>query len=98
MSDSKNLPTQLDPQTAQSNFKAYLAVACQRTGTEINDFNSIIVDVCNEFPKLKDHELKQAMRNGGLGKYGKTYKMTTQDVCMWIRKYLEDKKPKPLLF
>jgi len=98
MKDSDKLPAQLDPLTKLSNFKAYLLVAAQRTGTELNSFDEIIIDVYSEFPKLKDSELKQALRNGGLGMYGKTYKLTAQDVCIWIRKYLEEKRPKPLLF
>jgi hypothetical protein len=29
------------------------------------------------------------LRNGGLGKYGRTYKLSTQEVCYWIREHIK---------
>jgi hypothetical protein len=33
--------------------------------------------------------IRQALRNGGLGKYGRTYKLSTQEVCYWIREHIK---------
>jgi len=56
----------------------------------------MINDVITEFKNLKDSDFRIALRNGGLGKYGKTYKLTTQEVCVWIREYLRENKQKSL--
>lgn len=37
----------------------------------------------------EDHILK-AIRNGSLGRYGKTFKLSTQEICIWIREYADD--------
>jgi len=50
---------------------------------------SIISDVKNEFPKVSDEDLIKALKKGSLGNYGKTYKMCSQEVCIWIRQYLK---------
>jgi hypothetical protein len=36
-------------------------------------------------------EINEAIRLGSLGKYGRTYKLNTQEVCMWIHEYLKSK-------
>jgi hypothetical protein len=54
----------------------------------------MINDISTEFPRLKDEDLKKAIRAGGLGKYGKTYRLSTQEVCIWIREYQKELKPK----
>jgi len=43
---------------------------------------------------LKD--IREALRNGSLAKYGITYKLNTQVICFWIREYLKSKKSKLL--
>lgn len=65
-----------------------LALAFERTGTEPNNLDLMIRDITTEFNNLTVEHLTQAIRNGGLGKYGRTYKLTTQEVCVWIRSYL----------
>lgn len=67
-----------------------LSFAFERTGTEPYNLDGIADDVITEFPNISENGIKSALRNGGLGKYGRTYKLTTQEVCIWIRKYLED--------
>lgn len=58
-----------------------------------NMLKIIFQDIRTEFPDLKPISLVKAFRNGSLGKYGQTYKLTTQILCVWIRKYIESKKP-----
>lgn len=74
----------------QHKIANFLSLAFERTGTEPFNIESMVKDVQSEFPKLKEESFKQAIRNGGLGKYGKTYKLTTQEVCIWIREYLKE--------
>jgi len=53
----------------------------------------MVNDIFTEFPKITEEQITKAMRNGGLGMYGKTYKLTTQEVCIWIRNYLKETGP-----
>lgn len=74
-------------------LKQSIVVAFERTGTtplNAEQIDSMAEDVLSEFPDITDSEIKKALRNGGLGKYGKTYKLTTQELCIWIRQYLDD--------
>lgn len=59
--------------------------------TELN-IDSTIEDIIREFPKVKEEQILKAIKNGGLGMYGQTYKLTTQVFCVWIRAYLKDPK------
>lgn len=83
--------TQLE-KTQQRDFKiqASILIAMQRTGTTELNIQEAIKDVTDEFRLMKDERLIQAIRNGSLGKYGKTYKLTTQVICIWIREYLKE--------
>lgn len=93
MTDLQNSQQQSEPATLISNFKASLLVAFERTGTEPKNIDNIITDVLSEFKNITSDEIIKAMKNGSLGKYGKTYKLCTQDVCIWIREYRKSKRP-----
>ena len=80
--------------TLQSDINPYLAVAFERTNTEPYNIEKMSFDITNEFSKLKSEDFKKAIRNGGLGKYGKTYKLSTQEVCIWIREYIKENEIK----
>lgn len=73
-------------------IKTSLTLAFSRTGTEFDKHlaNSIYFDAVEAFPDITLDEFTQALKNGGLGMYGKTYKLTSQEVCIWIRNYLND--------
>jgi hypothetical protein len=97
MNNSENLPQQQDNsfQTSKENIlRTSIAVAFERTGTEVNNIDNMVLDVFSEFPNVNIEQILIALRNGSLGKYGKTYKFTTQEICIWIRKYLEETVPK----
>jgi hypothetical protein len=66
-----------------------LGFAFERTRSEPFDLSGVIEDVLDEFPNVSDENLKRAIRNGGLGMYGRTFRMSTQEVCFWIRQYLK---------
>lgn len=49
------------------------------------------------FPRMPLENIKLAIKNGSTGKYGRTYKLTTQEVCYWIREFIkEDVKSREL--
>lgn len=95
---SQNLPTKLETEKT-SNINSYdqrkidlrdaLIVAFDRTRSEPFDVSSLIKDVLDEFPRLHTFTIREALRNGGLGKYGRTYKLSTQEVCYWIREHIK---------
>jgi hypothetical protein len=74
-----------------------IAVAIERTKTEPFNIQPMAQDILSEFPKISNDEFTLAIRNGSLGKYGKTYKLSTQEVCFWIREYLKEKNKKTLV-
>ncbi len=81
----------LDPQTPNSEIIASLVIAFDRTNTPLIDLSNMANDVVNEFRRIEITEIQKAIRNGALGKYGRTYRMSTQEVCIWIREYLKEK-------
>jgi hypothetical protein len=77
--------------TRVSNIEASVVIAFERTLTEPYNINNMVKDIISEFPRISPEEIVKAIRNGSLGKYGKTYKLSTQEVCIWIREYLKEK-------
>jgi hypothetical protein len=66
----------------------------ERLGMELKDVNMTSLDIHQEFKYVTLLQIREALRIGSLGGYGRTYKLSTQEVCIWIRSYLNDKKPK----
>lgn len=66
-----------------------LFFAFERTKSEPFDVSALIKDVLTEFPNVDINKIITALRNGGLGKYGRTFRLSTQEVCFWIREYLK---------
>lgn len=64
----------------------------ERTGSTDLIINSTLQDVIKEFPLMTEDRIIEAIKKGSLGAYGKTYKLTTQEICIWIREYLKTKK------
>lgn len=94
MSNLQSLPQKSEIQIREFNISSCLAVAFERTRTEPFDITKMVKDILSEFNHITDAQIRDAIRNGGLGKYGVSYKLSTQVVCFWIREYLRDKKPK----
>jgi hypothetical protein len=74
-----------------------IAIAMERTRTEPFNIEKMIEDIVSEFPRLNDEDFTLAIRSGSLGKYGATYKFSTQTVCVWIREYLKQKNRNTLV-
>jgi len=70
-----------------------ITLACERTGQELNDkeINNIIRDLVGNYPMVKLGTVKDALRKGGLGHFGITYKLTTQVISSWILKEVQSK-------
>jgi hypothetical protein len=77
-------------------IRTSLTLAFNRTGTEFDKelANSMYFDIADAFPNLTLDEFTKALKNGGLGVYGKTYKLTIQEVCIWVRNYLNETRYK----
>jgi hypothetical protein len=50
----------------------------------------LIADIKNYWPNITSEEVKQAIFYGSIGKYGYTYKLSIQVICIWIDKYLQE--------
>ena len=71
-----------------------IALAFQRVNVEPVKVSEIAEDVKKAFPKCTENELIEAIRRGALGEFGRTYRMSTQEVCIWIREHVGHKPDK----
>jgi len=76
----------------EDEIKKSLAITMERVGQDFNNIDETVKDLSNEFKHLKINQFREAIRNGSLGMYGKTFKLSTQEVCYWIREYLKSRK------
>ncbi len=58
----------------------------ERVGLDFKDLDSTIQDLISEFGHVSLKDIREALRNGSLGLYGQTFRLSTQEVCIWIRK------------
>lgn len=49
----------------------------------------ILSDILEEFPKTSPETIKEAIRRGSLGHYGKVYLVNSSTISCWIRDHLE---------
>jgi hypothetical protein len=75
-----------------NNLKLSIAFAFERTRTEPFKIDGMVGDVLSEFPRVSSDKITEAIRNGSLGKYGRTYKLSTQEICFWIREHIKPVK------
>lgn len=72
-----------------------ISASILRVGLEPVEPNLILTDIEREFKSVDVKSIQEAIRLGSTGKYGRTYRLTSQEVCFWIREYLKEKN-KPL--
>lgn len=89
--NSRILLKELEAQDKDYSLKPSLAIAMDRTDCEIKHIDIVIKDIFDEFANKKLIDIKEAIRQGSFGKYGITYKLTTQVICFWINQYLKEK-------
>lgn len=75
-------------------IKKSIILAIERTGFNISSIDSTALDIFNEFKSISLFKVREAIRKGSLGEYGISYRLSTQEICIWIKKYLEVKKTK----
>ncbi len=78
----------------EDEIKKSLIIVMQRLNMDFYNIDLTIRDIIDEFKYLKIQQFREALRKGSLGNYGRTYKLSTQEVCVWIRSYLKDNKSK----
>ncbi len=89
--NSNSLLKELNQQEKEFNLKKYLAIAMERTDCEIKNIDNIFSDISEEFNNKKVIDIKEAIRQGAFGKFGISYKLTTQVIGYWINQYLKEK-------
>ena len=68
-------------------IKNKLVLALDRTGmTDVENhiLDKISFDILQNFKEVKLSFLLEAINEGGLGKYGRTYRFSVQEICLWI--------------
>ena len=63
----------------------------ERTDCEIKNIDNLVLDISEEFKNKKLVDVKEAIRQGAFGKFGITYKISTQVIGYWINQYLKEK-------
>ena len=66
-------------------------MAMQRLEMELSSIDQTINDINTEFSFVTLSDVRKAIRKGSLAQYGRSYKLSTQEVCYWIREYLKEK-------
>lgn len=92
----QNLEDSLNNCDEMELIRASLILAFNRTGTDFNKdlANNIFYDVLEAHPTITLNEFLNSLKFGSLGKYGKTYKLTIQEACIWAKMYLDENRPK----
>ena len=49
-------------------------------------------DISSKFKGVPQEKIFEAIKKGSLGEYGRTYRLSTQEICIWIREYLKEEK------
>lgn len=83
---------QSNPTECVDEIKKSLIMAIERTDLNLTSIDNSANDIFTEFQRTSLSKIREAIRKGSLGEYGSTYKLTTQEICIWIRKYLKSKE------
>ena len=63
---------------------------------ELKNLDTCIEDIASEFNYLNLWQIKEAIRLGSMGKYGRSFRLSTQEICYWIREFLKENNKKNL--
>lgn len=75
-------------------IKKSLAIAIQRLDMQFNDIDKTSKDIYEEFQNSSLDTIRESIRKGSLGYYGRTFKLSTQEVCIWINQNIVSKRQK----
>ena len=81
----------LEAQERNIKLKTQLSLAMQKTDCEIKNIDWLISDIVSEFGNKKTIDILEAIKQGSIGKFGISFKLTTQVVGYWINQYLKEK-------
>jgi len=81
----------LEAQERNTKLKTQLALAMQKTDCEIKNIDWLIIDIVSEFGNKKTIDILEAIKQGSIGKFGISFKLTTRVVGYWINQYLKEK-------
>ncbi len=72
-------------------LQSSIVLAFERTGLTANEPQAqlILNDLKTEFKDVDIEIVVEALRKGGLGYFGKTFKFSSQDACIWVREQLK---------
>lgn len=71
-------------------IQASVLFSMRRTSTTELDIENTVQDIISEFYHIPQEKIIKAIRVGSLGRYGLTYKLTTQQICIWIREFIKE--------
>jgi len=71
----------------EDKLRAAIVLAIERVGSGDFSIDHLVRDIKSEFIDLDGRDILKGIRAGSLGRFGRTYKLTIQDVCIWIRQY-----------
>ena len=73
-------------------LKTALVIAFDRLNLEPFPIDNMIRDIRACYPDVRTEIITQAIREGVMGVYGKTYRFSFQEVSIWIRENLKASK------
>ena len=76
----------------EDEIKKSLVIAMQRLDMQFLNIDYTVNDILTEFDYMKFSDVIIAIRRGSLGAYGGSYKLSTQEVCYWIKEFNNSKK------
>ena len=81
--------------TQTSNIEKSIGLAAERIEKELpSSISNTVADIISEFKYLSIEQIQLAIKKGALGHTGETYgRLSTQTLCMWIRKEFPEVKP-----
>lgn len=72
---------------------ASVAIAFERVGLSpegVQIIDNIANDINKKYKGIELNHLTQAIKNGAMGDYGRTYRMSTQEVSIWVKEYIKE--------
>ena len=73
-------------------IRSTIPMVAIRLNTEIDNsyLNKMAEDIVSEFQDVETKVIITALKKGGTGHYGRTFKLSIQEVCYWIREELKN--------
>lgn len=92
----------MTPSNSESNIQTYsqnekiiaasILLAFERTATKPERIEGLLRDVLNEFDYLPTEQITEAIKKGSLGYFGSCYKISTLQICLWIREFIKNER------